>query len=114
MLKGIGCLILLVVAQSAYGQSNALLDPNGVPPAPANEQNALGAVQPPGSASLLESARQPIPGSDRDAHGCIASAGYAWCQREAACVRPWELATARGFKNTEPAFHAFCRQDTPK
>ena len=40
----------------------------------------------------------PRVGADRDAHGCIGSAGYAWCAREAACVRPWELATgAKGF-----------------
>ena len=29
-------------------------------------------------------------GNDRDAHGCIASAGYSWCEVKQACIRPWE------------------------
>jgi len=28
-------------------------------------------------------------GNDRDDHGCIASAGYSWCQSLNACHRPW-------------------------
>lgn len=48
-------------------------------------------------------------GADRDAHGCIGSAGYAWCAREAACVRPWELAAAKGFAVSEEAFAGYCR-----
>lgn len=51
----------------------------------------------------------PRVGGDRDAHGCIGSAGYAWCAREAACVRPWELAAARGFAVSEEAFAGHCR-----
>lgn len=50
----------------------------------------------------------PAPGSDRDAHGCIPSAGYAWCAATNACERPWELAKARGLDNTAEAFDAFC------
>ena len=30
-------------------------------------------------------------GGDRDAHGCIPSAGYKWCEEEKKCVRPWEV-----------------------
>ena len=30
------------------------------------------------------------PGSDRDAHGCIASAGYSWCDGKQKCLRQWE------------------------
>jgi putative lipoprotein len=48
------------------------------------------------------------PGADRDEHGCIRSAGYSWCAREAKCVRPWELAKEKGFTSTEEAFRAFC------
>jgi hypothetical protein len=33
---------------------------------------------------------QPMPGSDRDAHGCIPSAGYSWCDAKQKCIRPWE------------------------
>jgi putative lipoprotein len=47
-------------------------------------------------------------GSDRDEHGCIGSAGYAWCAREGKCVRPWELATEKRFPSTEEAFRAYC------
>jgi hypothetical protein len=31
-----------------------------------------------------------MPGSDRDAHGCIPSAGYSWCEASQKCYRPWE------------------------
>jgi uncharacterized lipoprotein YbaY len=48
------------------------------------------------------------PGADRDDHGCIRSAGYSWCAREAQCVRPWELAKEKGFASSEEAFRAFC------
>ena len=51
----------------------------------------------------------PTPGSDRDAHSCIGSAGYRWCAKENACVRSWELATAKGFPNDPSAFAAYCR-----
>lgn len=33
---------------------------------------------------------EPIVGGDRDVHGCIGSAGYAWCEARQACERPWE------------------------
>ena len=31
-----------------------------------------------------------IIGGDRDAHGCIGSAGYSWCEAKASCIRSWE------------------------
>jgi hypothetical protein len=31
-----------------------------------------------------------MPGSDRDEHGCIPSAGYTWSEARQACVRIWE------------------------
>ena len=33
---------------------------------------------------------QPIVGGDRDAHGCIGSAGYSWCEAKQKCLRTWE------------------------
>ena len=51
---------------------------------------------------------QDMPGSDRDEHGCLGSAGYSWCERERTCVRSWELAKDKGFAVTEKAFHAYC------
>lgn len=49
-----------------------------------------------------------LPGADRDAHGCIGSAGYTWCARTQRCERPWELAAAQKFANTSQAFDRFC------
>lgn len=52
-----------------------------------------------------------LVGADRDEHGCIGSAGYAWCAREARCVRPWELAQetpSKGVANSAEAFAAYC------
>jgi hypothetical protein len=51
----------------------------------------------------------PAVGSDRDAHGCIASAGYSWCDSVNRCARPWELAKAHGFEPTPEGFDAFCK-----
>jgi hypothetical protein len=31
-----------------------------------------------------------MPGSDRDTHGCIGSAGYSWCEAKQKCIRIWE------------------------
>ena len=33
-------------------------------------------------------------GNDRDAHNCIASAGYTWSKVRQACIRLWEEGTA--------------------
>jgi hypothetical protein len=33
-----------------------------------------------------------IVGNDRDAHDCIGSAGYSWCELKQRCLRPWEEA----------------------
>ncbi|WP_428310489.1 peptidase [Hydrocarboniphaga sp.] len=59
-------------------------------------------------AACTQPSAPPVVGGDRDAHGCIGSAGYSWCAREALCVRPWELAGQRGFANEANAFDAYC------
>ena len=51
-------------------------------------------------------------GSDRDAHGCIASAGYQWCAKENECKRPWELAEEKGLDATPEAFDDYCQNDS--
>jgi hypothetical protein len=33
---------------------------------------------------------QMLVGGDRDAYGCIPSAGYSWCEITQKCYRPWE------------------------
>jgi hypothetical protein len=35
-------------------------------------------------------ANAPIVGGDRDAHSCIGSAGYSWCDPKQKCLRVWE------------------------
>ena len=47
-------------------------------------------------------------GGDRDAHGCIGSAGYAWCERTGRCERPWELAKTAGFMLSPEGFQTHC------
>jgi len=37
-----------------------------------------------------ESQEPPMVGNDSDEHGCIGSAGYAWCESLGECIRPWE------------------------
>ncbi len=56
-----------------------------------------------------QDAEVSMPGSDEDAHGCKASAGYQWCEATQQCERPWELAEKEGFVNTAEAFEAFCK-----
>lgn len=52
---------------------------------------------------------RPAPvGGDRDAHGCVGSAGYLWCAHTSQCERPWELAKKEGFTSSEEAFAKFC------
>lgn len=54
----------------------------------------------------------PITGGDRDAHGCIGSAGYSWCARSAQCERPWERAEAQQFELSQSAFDRSCDNAT--
>ena len=56
-------------------------------------------------------APEPAPrriGGDRDAHGCLAAAGYQWCARTARCERSWELARREGFSLDAKGFETFC------
>ena len=41
-----------------------------------------------------------LVGNDRDAHGCIPSAGYSWCEAQQKCLRPWEEACNTTMTNT--------------
>jgi hypothetical protein len=70
---------------------------------------ALGAGPGVAAETAGAAASQPkMVGADRDEHGCIGSAGYLWCEREGACVRPWELADAKGFELSDEAFAEYC------
>jgi hypothetical protein len=75
----------------------------------------LGAGHTVASETAGSAASQPkMVGADRDEHGCIGSAGYLWCEREGACVRPWELAEEKGFELSDKAFAEFCAQPVPE
>ena len=52
--------------------------------------------------------RKKLIGGDKDAHGCIGSAGYKWCDKTNSCERPWELAKKEKFEKRAEAFDAFC------
>ena len=51
-------------------------------------------------------------GEQRDAHGCLRSAGYIWCPERQGCVRPWELKPQEDPEMTSrEAFEKFCKPD---
>ena len=54
--------------------------------------------------------KQSMIGGDKDAHGCIGSAGYSWCEKTQSCERPWELAKKHGFENTKEDYEKYCRK----
>ena len=56
----------------------------------------------------LKMRKQKLIGGDKDAHGCIGSAGFKWCAKINKCERPWELAKKEKFENTAEAFKHFC------
>lgn len=37
-----------------------------------------------------EAEKTAMVGNDKDEHGCIASAGYTWCEVQKDCIRLWE------------------------
>lgn len=45
-------------------------------------------------ATNKQASDEPMLGNDRDAHGCIPSAGYTWSELENACVRVFESGIA--------------------
>lgn len=57
--------------------------------------------------------QEPVVGADRDAHNCIASAGYTYSAVRGACVRLWEVGTALMpvVQIEEPVLAAYVVQD---
>jgi len=55
----------------------------------------------------------PVVGADRDAHNCIASAGYTYSAVRGECVRLWEVGTALMpvVQIEEPVLAAYVVQD---
>lgn len=50
----------------------------------------------------------PMPGSGRDVHGCLMSAGYQWCPQTGRCERYWELAEALQMDKDSEQIDAYC------
>ena len=61
----------------------------------------------------LAQPQQPVVGADRDAHNCIASAGYTYSAVRGECVRLWEVGTALMpvVQIEEPVLAAYVVQD---
>jgi hypothetical protein len=56
-----------------------------------------------------------MPGSDRDSHGCIPSAGYTWCEAKQKCIRTWEEAcTAASVTQSTTSAQTTSAQTTTK
>lgn len=55
----------------------------------------------------VRTSAKPV-GADADAHGCHASAGYAWCAHTQRCERPWELAQQKNFALSEANVARYC------
>ena len=54
------------------------------------------------TASEAKTEEAAIPGSDKDEHGCVGSAGYVWSEVKKDCIRPFEA----GLKITYIVFAA--------
>lgn len=47
---------------------------------------------------------EQLVGNDRDAHGCIGSAGYSWCEVKQKCLRVWEEKCLQTYSNDKYSF----------
>ncbi len=43
--------------------------------------------------AITDTSKIAMPGSDRDEHGCIGSAGYTWSELRKECIRIFEVGT---------------------
>jgi hypothetical protein len=55
-------------------------------------KTALAALIAATALSACAAPSEPTLGGDRDAHGCIGSAGYSWSALKQTCVQPWNAA----------------------
>ncbi|MEG1586338.1 MAG: hypothetical protein RR346_05640 [Bacteroidales bacterium] len=59
------------------------------------------------SKSKTSPEQQPLVGTDRDAKGCIGSAGYVWSDLRQECIRPFEAGIALQPAHTTPGQAVF-------
>ena len=71
---------------------------------------------PPYSAAAMNQnspgAAAPMPGSDRDAHGCRLSAGYTWCEAQSTCLRPFETPCLNIYTESFPPYNFMDKNGT--
>lgn len=115
-----GCISLPTLTPTPTAEAEPASAPVAATPAPASPAAPASAASaakaaptnPANAASAASSSplpRTPLVGSDRDAHGCIGSAGYSWCERTQQCERPWKLAAANAFELSKASFDKFCK-----
>jgi hypothetical protein len=51
-----------------------------------------------------------VVGNGHDAHGCISSVGYSWCDKTSKNERPWELTKEKSYTLTDNSFIEFCKK----
>jgi hypothetical protein len=78
---------IFVVALGAGCADNMPLAGKTTLPQPEEVSPPIQQVEQP---SKTATSTPPLVGGDRDAHGCIGSAGYRWCEPKNACLQFWE------------------------
>jgi hypothetical protein len=104
-------LVIALAACSERGPDKSKAAKPAAPPAAAPAPSPPASAPPTAPApatAAVPAVQTPAPGSDRDPHGCIPSAGYVWCATTNQCERPWELANKHDFDNSEESFNKFC------
>lgn len=82
----LGFLVIFGLVTYELGRQSVTLNGSAsMPPIPV--RNGSLTAEPPLPVSLPDG---QVVGNDRDAHGCIGSAGYSWCNSKAKCLRIWE------------------------
>jgi len=86
--------LIIIIAALVLRISNWLSSPSDqtvIKPI-TNEQMATSSTPTPAvdEQIIASSAPEFLLGGDRDEHGCIASAGYGWCETKQKCLRVWE------------------------
>ena len=88
------CLGLLLAGCGPQQQKNAAQNTDSPPIAATNTAGSTGDTPATaGTPAETAAAAQQMPGSDRDEHGCIGSAGYQWSQVQKKCIRIFEAGT---------------------
>ena len=53
--------------------------------------------------------KEAVVGSDKDEHGCIASAGYTWSEVQKDCIHLWVFLGGRCFERNSGPSRSACR-----